>query len=252
MIKFIEDKHQYLDLRDQKPWVSVTQLIHGYVPKKDWDAIAKRYAKKHKLDVDDVKKKWKTDNEMSLTRGIAFHKQREQDLLSCETIDETGTELKIYRPIIDDNGDKISPNQRLEDGIYPELLVALNSAHLCGQADYVMICNGRVNIRDYKTNKEIKINGFVNWEGLEEKMLAPISGIPNCNYWQYALQLNMYAYIIRKNNPSLKLGKLELLHVRFDETEEVSAIEPYELPDLQSEVNKMITHHKNKQNGASL
>jgi len=245
MVKFIEDTHQYLSLEDQSPWVSVTQLIHKYEPKKNWDQIAARYAKKHNLNVADVKAKWRRENEISVERGVKFHKQREQDLLSCETIDETGTALKIFRPIIDEKGDKIAPSQKLEDGIYPELLVLLNSARICGQADYVWIHDNKVNIRDYKTNKEIKKNAFVNWEGIEEKMVDPIGSIPNCNYWHYALQLNIYAYIIRKNNPRLKLGDLELLHVKFDENEEVCGMDKYLLPDLQSEVFKLITHYKN-------
>lgn len=248
MIKFIEDKHQYISVEggENPLWTSVTQLIHQYIPKKDWDQIAQRYAKKHKLPVEQVKNKWKRENEQALARGIKFHKQREQDLLSCETIDDSGIALKICPPILDEFGDKLSPPQRLQDGIYPELLVSLNSAKVCGQADYVMIANGKIYIKDYKTNKAINKNGYINWEGLEERMLDPISGIPNSNYWQYALQLNTYAYIIRKNNPSLKLGKLELLHIQFDEEEEVSAIHPYVLPDLQSQVNSMINHFKGK------
>lgn len=248
MIKFIEDKHQYLSLQenDTLPWTSVTQLIHQYQPKKNWDMIAKRYAKKHNLSVEDVKLKWKAENEKAVNRGVKFHKQREQDLLSCETIGLDGNALPICHPVIDEAGNKISPPQKLQDGVYPELLVLLNSAHICGQADYVMISNGLIHIKDYKTNKEIKEHGFVNWEGIEERMLDPITGIPNSNYWHYALQLNIYAYIIRKNNPLLKVGKLELLHIQFDETEEVSNITPYELPDLQDDVHRLITHFKNR------
>lgn len=248
MIKFIEDNHQYLSIQEQDkaPWTSVTQLIHQYQPKKDWDVIAKRYAKKHKLDVEDVKKQWKDNNQQAIDRGIKFHKQREEDLLSCETINDRGESLRIFRPIIDEHGDKLAPSQKLEDGIYPELLVLLKSARICGQADYVVINNGKINIKDYKTNSAIKMNGFVNWDGVEERMLDPISGLPNSNYWHYALQLNTYAYIIRKNNPMLKVGTLELLHIQFDEAGEVTKIEPYELPDLQNHVDSMIKNFKSK------
>lgn len=244
MVKFIEDTHQYLSLEDQTPWVSVTQLIHKYQPKKDWNLIAERYAKKHKMPVEDVKAKWRSENETAVNRGVKFHKQREEDLLSCQTIDEAGVVLKIFPPFVDEFGHKIAPPQKLEDGIYPELLVALNSAKICGQADYVEIKEGKINIRDYKTNKEIKMNGFVSWDGIEEHMEDPISGVPNCNYWHYALQLNIYGYIIRRNNPKLKLGKLVLLHIQFDDTDEVSGIVPYELPDMQAHVHNLVTHYK--------
>jgi len=242
MIKFIENTHKYVDMGGDVDWKSVTSLIHDYIPKKDWDKIAERYAKKHKLTSQEVKDKWKKENDISLERGTKFHKQREEDLLSCGTVEG----LSIYQPSIDDDGYKIAPSQKLNEGVYPELLVYLNSAGICGQADYVEIRNGMINIKDWKTNKEIKMNGYVNWEGVEERLLPPISSIPNSNYWTYALQLNTYAYIIRKNNPLLKIGKLELLHIQFDNEGEVSNIQPYILPDLQSVVKSMIDHYKNK------
>lgn len=240
MITFIENTHKYL-LGDSE-CMSVTTLIHTYEPKKDWDRIAAGHAKKNGLKTEDVKKKWKRENDISLERGTKFHKQREEDLLSCSNIEG----LEIHRPSINEEGHKLSPSQKLKDGIYPELLVYLNSANVCGQADYVEIRNGLINIKDYKTNKEIKMNGFVNWEGVEERLLPPISSIPNSNYWKYALQLNTYAYIIRKNNPLLKIGKLELLHIQFDDDGEVSNIQPYVLPDLQGPVRSMIDHYKTK------
>lgn len=252
MITFIEDKHQYFSPGDQRPWTSVTQLIHKYQPQKDWDQIAKRYAKKHGIEEAEVKRRWKQENENSLKRGRSFHKQREEDLLSCQTIGDNGKALVIYQPTMDDEGNKISLTQKISDGIYPELLVALNSARVCGQADYVAICDGKINIKDYKTNKEIKKNGFVGWDGLEEMMLDPISGIPNSNYWHYALQLNIYAHIIKKNNPHLKIGTLEMLHILFDEQEEVKDIVRYTLPDLQIEVANLLDHHKTHKNGIAV
>jgi hypothetical protein len=250
-IKFIEDKHQYVNPDDRsEKWISVTSLIHSFSPKKDWNKIAERYAKKHGRTVEDVKKEWEKKNRKAIERGVKFHKQREEDLVSCETINVDGTNLSICRPSIDNEGHKLSPPQKLEDNtLYPELLVTLNSARICGQADYVEVVNGYFNIKDFKTNQEIKKNGFVNWEGIEERMIHPVSDIPNSNYWHYALQLNTYAYIIKRNNPKLKIGKLELLHIQFDENdEEVENIQIYQLPDLQKQVKNMIEYHKTKNN----
>lgn len=245
MIKFIEDNHQYVGLKDgSTDWISVTSLIKKYEPKKDWNKIALRYAKKHGLDVNAVKKQWRDDNKRAVDRGTEFHKMREDGFLACDSIEVSGKVLSICRPITDGDGHKISPPQKLEEKIYPELLLFLNSARICGQADYVEIVDGLVNIKDWKTSKEIKMSGYVNWEGIEEKMLAPLTNIPNSNYWHYALQLNTYAYIIRKNNPLLKLGVLELHHIQFDEAGEPSNIQPYILPDLQGPVESMINHYK--------
>lgn len=249
MVKFIEDNHKYLN-SENSVLTSATQLIHLYSPKKDWDKIAERYAKKNNLTKEEVKAAWRRENEISVDRGTAFHRQREQELSECRTIEEDGKCLTIFPPMFDDDGNKISTSQKLDDGIYPELLLFLNSAKICGQADYVVISDGVINIMDYKTNKAIKMNGYVDWEGNEERMLDPISDIPNSNYWHYALQLNIYAYIIKKNNPKFKLGKLQLLHVKFDEFGEPNDKVPYDLPDLQYQVNKLITHFKSNNNGA--
>lgn len=242
MIKFIEDTHEYIDTETDKRLISVTALIQSFEPKKNWDLIAERYAKKHKLNASDVKESWAKENRVALDRGIKFHKQREEDLLSCNTIEG----LEIFRTTFDENGHKIFPSQKLTPGIYPELPVHLRSAGICGQADFVEIRDGLINIKDYKTNKEIKTNAYINWEGVEERLTGPLSSIPNCNYWKYALQLNTYAYIIRKNNPTLKIGTLELLHVQFDDQDEVVNIQPYVLPDLQGPVRSMIEYYKTR------
>ena len=56
-------------------------------------------------------------------------------------------------------------------------MVYLKSAGICGQSDLVEVVNGHVNIIDYKTNKEIKMESFKNWEGISEKMLHPVSNL---------------------------------------------------------------------------
>jgi hypothetical protein len=41
----------------------------------------------------------------------------------------------------------------------------------------VEVVNGKVNITDYKTNKEIKDKGFTNWEGITSKMFKPVNNL---------------------------------------------------------------------------
>jgi hypothetical protein len=107
-------------------------------------------------------------------------------------------------------------NQKIEPGVYPEHMVYLRSKGICGQSDLVEVVNGKVNIIDYKTNKEIKMKSYVNWEGVSEKMLAPINNLDDCNFNHYALQLSIYMYIILKHNPKLKPGKIFIHHVLFE------------------------------------
>ena len=103
--------------------------------------------------------------------GNFYHNQREADMLDFKTIERNGIEVPIIKPIIDDNGIKVSPNQKLENGLYPEHLVYLKSVGLCGQADVVEVVDGVININDYKTNKEIKEKGFTKIVSLAPEVL---------------------------------------------------------------------------------
>lgn len=111
---------------------------------------------------------------------------------------------------------RTAPLQKLDPGVYPEHMVYLKSAGLCGQSDLVEVVNDKVNIIDYKTNKEIKMKGYTNWEGITEKMLLPVNSLDDCHFNHYALQLSIYMYIILKHNPKLKPGKIFIHHVKFE------------------------------------
>jgi hypothetical protein len=127
-----------------------------------------------------------------------------------------GYTVPIFKPI-ESNGIKFSPEQKLKDGVYPEHMVYLKSAGICGQSDLVEVINGSVHITDYKTNKEIKTEGYTNWEGVTQKMLPPVAHLDDCHLNHYALQLSMYMYVILKHNPKLKPGTLTIHHILFEE-----------------------------------
>jgi hypothetical protein len=74
-----------------------------------------------------------------------------------------------------------------------------------------------VHITDYKTNKEIKTEGYVNWQGERSKMLPPVSHLDDCNLNHYSLQLSLYLYMILKHNPKLTPGNLIIHHILFEE-----------------------------------
>lgn len=76
---------------------------------------------------------------------------------------------------------------------------------------------GKNYIKTHNTNKEIKTEGFTNWEGITEKMLDPVSHLDDCNFNHYVLQLSIYMYIILKHNPSLKPGRIFIHHITFEQ-----------------------------------
>ena len=91
-------------------------------------------------------------------------------------------------------------------------------------------------------------------------MFSPVSHLDDCNLNHYNLQLSIYAYIIKKHNPKLKIGDLKIQHVKFvqlgmDENgypinehingePVIDEIKIYKLKYLSDEVNSLISWFK--------
>jgi hypothetical protein len=266
---FEPNSHTYtsLDPQDQTSWISVTTLLGVLKQPFDSKNIAKKSAvnKKSKwfgMKPEQIQEVWKKEADRACTLGNWYHDQREKDILGCNTIVRYNTELPVIRPVQDEEGRKVAPSQKLIPGIYPEHMVYLRSAGICGQSDLVEVANGEVHILDHKTNKEIKTESFKNWEGISQKMLSPVSHLDDCNLNHYTLQLSIYMYMILKHNPQLKPGKLVINHIQFEEEDEkdeygypktkldsngepmIKAIIPYEIPYLKDEVLSIMRWYK--------
>jgi hypothetical protein len=256
-------KYESIDSSELIEWTSVTSFISKYKKPFDAQTIAEKSSKSKKskwygMSVTDILQAWENESNRAIDQGNWYHNQREADLLELNTVERHGCILPIIRPLITDDV-KYAPPQKLVEGMYPEHFVYLKSAGICGQSDLVEVAKGQVNITDYKTNKEIKKESYVNWEGVSQKMLTPVSHLDDCNFWHYALQLSTYMYIILKHNPKLRPGKITIHHVLFytDGTDKfgnpitklddqgeplVRKIVPYDLPYLKAEVVNLIKH----------
>ena len=261
-IVFKEEGHLYESIdQDKINWTSVTSFIGMFKPKFDREGQAKKSSKNKKskwygMTPEEILAAWDGETKRAIKLGNFYHNQREADMLDFKTIERQGVQVPIIKPLVNEDGIKMAPEQKLKEGVYPEHLVYLKSVGLCGQADVVEVVNGYININDYKTNKEIKEKGFTNWEGITKKMYKPISHLDDCNLNHYNLQLSIYAYIIKKHNPKLKIGKLTIQHVKFKQVGEdangypinehvngepvLEEIKIYDLPYLKDEVNNLI------------
>lgn len=259
ILRFTPQDHSYTSINPEEDikWISVTSFISNFKQPFDADKIALKTSKSKKskwygMTPEEIKQAWSNEALRATTLGTWYHNCRESDICSLETIERHGNTVPIFKPIEID-GTKFSPNQKLTDGVYPEHMVYLKSAGLCGQSDLVEVINGEVHITDYKTNKEIKTEGFTNWEGVTTKMNSPVAHLDDCNVNHYALQLSLYMYIILKHNPRLKPGVLTIHHILFEEVGKdkfgnpitaldtngdpiVKDIIQYDLPYLKSEV----------------
>ena len=223
-IVFNAEDHSYksIDGAEGISWTSVTTLISSLKKPFDAKAVAARVSKNKRskwygIEPKTIEQIWKNEADRAVTLGTYYHNQRESDLCSLSSIEREGITVPVISPSGEHDGIRYAPLQKLDPGVYPEHMVYLKSAGICGQSDLVEVVNGKVNIIDYKTNKEIKKESFVNWEGASEKMLDPVNHLDDCNFNHYALQLSIYMYIILKHNPKLKPGRIFIHHITFEQ-----------------------------------
>lgn len=253
-MKFIDATHSYLNDNNEQ-YTSVTTLIKKYEPHKDWDEIAAKYAKKVKKSVEEVKAMWAQAGLDAVTKGTAFHNKMEALYNETGIWNTEGVDCVVHSsPIID--GIKKARSLKLDQGIYPELLVYSHNYKLAGQADLVEVVNNKINIKDYKTSKEIKKESHKHWRDGYEMMSFPLNNLMNSNFWHYSVQLNLYMAMLKAHNPNLKVGTMEILHVIHHENiihgkdlveaskTEWDEVVTYKVPDLQKDVKKLLEHFK--------
>lgn len=262
ILRFTAENHKYTTIDNpEEEWLSVTSLISQFKQGFDAEKMSQKSSKNKKskwygMTPEDIRAAWKSEANRATTLGTWYHNEREKDLCSFTTIERQDVTVPIYKPV-EHMGIKYSPDQKIGDGVYPEHLVYLRSAGICGQSDLVEVIKGEVYITDYKTNKEIKTEGFTSWDGKTQKMAAPLAHLDDCNYIHYALQLSMYMFMILKHNPKLKPGVMILHHIIFEEAgrdqydNPITALDsngdpivkdviPYEVPYLKTEAIQII------------
>ena len=272
MIQFSEQGHLYSSVvPDSIQWLGVTTLVGGLCqPFNREEKAAKCSTRKpgrwpnkwYGYSPEEILTAWDSESNRAIELGHWYHNKKEQELYNTST-----AEIPVIKPIMS-NGIKYAPKQKLTDGIYPEHLVYLESAGICGQSDLVIVRDGFVDIEDHKTSKEIRREGFTNWEGTVSKMLKPVQHLDDCEFYHYALQLSVYMYCILRWNPMLLPGKMTINHVKFVQSGQdkwnypivllengepvVESIEQIAIPYLSKEVQSVIQWLKEPKNKQSL
>lgn len=94
----------------------------------------------------------------------------------------------------------------------------------------------------HNTNKEIKKTSFFDVQSKQRQMMKyPLNNIQDSNYWHYIIQLSLYAWIIKKNNPEFNIKSLTLIH--YDHNDKMTT---YDLPYLEKDVERMLAYYKGK------
>lgn len=176
--------------------------------------------------------------------GSEFHDKKEKEayIKGFGTIgDSTGDIVTYYSYNLGD----------LRDGYYAELLVYLDyafdkdnnlyDAGVAGQVDKCLITtdsNGDrwIDIDDYKTCAEISTDAY-------DKMLYPFNELDHNDVNEFAIQLNIYAYIL--NQWGYKTRSLRFTHCMIDpETREQVGEKVYHLPVFPHLIEKAIKYYR--------
>lgn len=209
-IEFDEGPHIYtISLPNKEPdstYTSVTTWVHSHFDKFDADKIIDKILKSPKYDDptykyyhltrEHIKEMWDKNRDEAADAGTKMHYDIEcyyndtgfDDISRLES-DEFKYFLEFEDKRMDGEFGNIEP-YRTEWTVFDE------DAKLSGSIDmvYIDIDTEELLIYDWKRCRDIKKEN--RWQSAKTK---GIKHLPDVNYWHYALQLNIYRYILQKN-----------------------------------------------------
>lgn len=260
---FYEDGHRYINKMgvEYKP---VTSFIHNFIEEENWKLIADKFISKrtpqqivqelhnkYNIPVKIIQEKFQRDGINSDTIQYFWNIEK---VRACQEGNKYH-QIQEGRDILMNN--VIAPQQladipyniaNLDDGIYIELMLWSNNHLICGKADRITIETDKltgiryIDIEDYKTNKELKINyNYVNKNTKEleinKYMLYPVNHLVDCNWNHYRLQLSLYGYILEEYG--YKVRSCRILHTSTYNEEDQKE---YTFEYMKQEIIDMLSH----------
>ena len=234
-IRFDEEPHIYYI--DGIPYdLSVTGFIKEFSEGFDTEqVIARNYSKwqsnkSHKyfgMSIDNIKDLWEENRIDAAKKGSILHRDIE---LFYNDIDVSNNSKEFQLFLSFFNISKKYTPYRTEWQIFDE------EYELAGSVDMSLLDkNNNLILIDWKRSKEIRKD-----TGYNRSMKDPINHIEDANYWHYALQLNMYKYILEKNyNKIISFMYIIKLHPNQSE------YESFHIPDMQKDI-KLLLDFKSK------
>lgn len=195
---FDEPTHIYTIKGSSKGVISCTGFLHEFFSHFDADAVIANMMSSRKwpqskyfgMTAAEIKKLWNDSGAAASSAGTALHLAIEQFMHGHpELIDPTVLTTKewgyfenFWRDV---SGDLVP--YRSEWEVWSE------EHKLAGSIDMIFYrkSDDSYVIYDWKRSKEIKKQAFGGATGL-----GPVSHLPDCNYWHYTLQLNVYRWFL--------------------------------------------------------
>lgn len=236
-VSFESETHRYLVNGVQ--YVSATTILSKFHKPFNSDLVAERTAIKRGVSKQSLLNEWKYSADYSKCKGTELHsfaefkwqcKEYKFGSHSYERMDVVLEDLKkMYNKFYKSAKKFLIP-------VKSEFIVYDKEYEIAGMIDQIFYNtkDNCLDIWDWKTNKEIKRNNSYN-----EKLLKPIDHLDACEFYEYALQLSLYRYIIEKNT-NLKIGNLYICW--FNEKQ--PDYEIIKVPYLETEIKNLLCWYK--------
>lgn len=241
-LHFDEESHTYIYKgRELK---SVTTLISEYKQPFEKEEAAKReveninsHEHNEEWTKEDVLNMWDAMKEDACEIGNRIHRYAENLFGSPREIGKNWNEhCEIFRevPGMCKSVDRFFINMKgqvVPLGEWrptPEVQICHPDHNLAGTVDLLYSLGNAPAILDWKTNKSIEVFGY-------DKMLSPLDDLDDCNYNHYALQLNLYRWILRERYEYDVEDRMKMVHLKGD-----GSYEEYEVPVMEDAVESMV------------
>ena len=235
-IHFDEPTHVYTIDGSSKGFCSITKCLTIICGHFDADAVISNMIRSKKwpqsqwfgMTPQEIKDAWAANGKEASEAGTAIHLAIEMYMNgSPETIVpeiKTSVEWQYFTRYWEKDSRRWQP-WRTEWEIWDKELL------LAGSVDMVFksLQDNTYAIYDWKRAKEIKM------ENPFQSGLGPLSHFPDCNYWQYTLQLNLYRWILEKHY-GLKITELALIVLHPNNT----SFKRFVLPILHEEIEELL------------
>lgn len=189
------------------------------------------------------KNRWKDNTKKATDAGTKVHKYKEESLLDFGIdLDIFGLDVKVINLL-----EEIDNLSKLQDGVYPELMVWNNQFKIAGISDKITIetigTKRFVDIDDYKTYKKVDTTSYLNKAtGEYKKMLPPVGHIMDCNFIHASLQLSMYGYFLECFGFTIRNIKFTHIIMNEDKTK-ILGEQPYHCKYLREECISILKHY---------
>ena len=197
---FDPESHTYYI--EGRPLKSVTTLVEECFPQFDALYWAHRKAPQEGLTPEELMAKWEAEACRARDLGTTMHDKIERYYLGEDSGDDTDA-YRLFRCFAAVNR------------LYPfrtEWRIYLEEYGIAGTLDFLeRTPDGTYNIYDWKRSRKL-INRFGMVEAtspFRKTGLHPISHLPDCSYYHYALQVSVYRYILEQKY-GINVNKMRL------------------------------------------